>query len=60
MLFRSDKTHNRAIIGTGLGLSIVKKIIHMHDGQYGVESEIGKGSMFWFSLNKINNKNRPM
>ncbi len=50
--YKVDKTHNRPIIGTGLGLSIVKKIIDMHDGQYGVESEIGKGSMFWFNLSK--------
>ncbi|NCC87008.1 MAG: HAMP domain-containing histidine kinase [Clostridia bacterium] len=47
-----DKKHNRPIIGSGLGLSIVKKVIEMHDGAYGVESEIGKSSIFWFSLNK--------
>lgn len=48
--YKVDKKHNRPIIGTGLGLSIVKKIIEMHDGEYGVESELGKGSVFWFSL----------
>ncbi|MGO3019265.1 MAG: DUF4956 domain-containing protein [Anaerococcus sp.] len=40
------------IIASGRGLSIVKKIIEIHDGEYGVESEIGKGSVFWFTLNK--------
>lgn len=50
--YKVDKTHNRSITGSGLGLSIVKKIIEIHDGEYGVESEIGKGSIFWFSLNK--------
>ncbi|MDY0235418.1 MAG: HAMP domain-containing sensor histidine kinase [Gudongella sp.] len=45
-----DKNHNRSIVGTGLGLSIVKKVIEMHDGEYGVDSEYGKGSVFWFSL----------
>lgn len=50
--YKIDKNHNRPIIGSGLGLSIVKKIIEMHDGKYGVKSEIGKGSTFWFSLNK--------
>lgn len=58
--YKVDKTHNRPIMGTGLGLSIVKRIIEMHHGKYGVESEIGKGSIFWFSLNKENNKNNPV
>lgn len=48
--YKLDKEHRRAIIGTGLGLSIVKKIIKMHCGEYGVYSEVGKGSRFWFSL----------
>ena len=48
--YKTDKAHRRAIIGTGLGLSIVKKIIEMHGGDYGVESELGNGSIFWFSL----------
>jgi signal transduction histidine kinase len=37
-------------MGTGIGLSIVKKIIGLHKGEYGVESEVGKGSIFWFQL----------
>ena len=45
-----NKKHKRHKIGTGLGLSIVKKIIDIHDGEYGVESEVGKGSVFWFQL----------
>ncbi|WP_313340137.1 HAMP domain-containing sensor histidine kinase [Sedimentibacter sp.] len=48
--YKVDKIHERPKIGTGLGLSIVKKIIDMHDGEYGVESEEGKGSIFWFQL----------
>jgi signal transduction histidine kinase len=36
--------------GTGLGLSIVKEILKLHDAKYGVESELDKGSTFWFSL----------
>ena len=48
--YKIDKTHTRPKMGTGLGLSIVKKIIDMHDGKYGVESEAGKGSVFWFQL----------
>ena len=50
--YKSDKTHKRAITGTGLGLSIVKKIIDIHGGIYGVSSEPGKGSTFWFEITK--------
>lgn len=48
--YKIDKNHKRAVTGTGLGLSIVKKITDLHGGRYGVMSEIGKGSTFWFEL----------
>jgi len=48
--YKSVKTHKRAVTGSGLGLSIVKKIIDIHGGKYGVVSETGKGSTFWFEL----------
>jgi len=48
--FKSGKTHKRAVTGSGLGLSIVKKIIDIHGGTYGVASETGKGSTFWFEI----------
>jgi signal transduction histidine kinase len=44
------KSHRRAAIGTGLGLSIVKSILDMHNLPYGVESTLGLGSRFWFSV----------
>ena len=45
--YRSAETHKRPIKGTGLGLSIVKTILLKHNFQFGVESEVGKGSTFY-------------
>ena len=48
--YKVDREHRRAQVGTGLGLSIVKNVLDLHSGSYGVISELGKGSTFWFQL----------
>lgn len=40
----------RRVVGTGLGLSICKSVLTAHNAQFGVTSEIGNGSVFWFEL----------
>jgi PAS domain S-box-containing protein len=37
-------------LGTGLGLALTKRIIDLHDGEIAVESEPGKGTIFWITL----------
>lgn len=44
---------NRKFGGTGLGLSIVKNLLNLMDSKVHLESEIGKGSTFWFDI-KLN------
>ena len=48
--FRVDKSRSRAQGGTGLGLSIVKHILEAHDQKLSIDSRVGYGSSFSFSL----------
>ncbi|MBT8377067.1 MAG: sensor histidine kinase, partial [Bacteroidia bacterium] len=50
--YRVDKSGSRKEGGSGLGLSIVKHIIEAHDERIYVESELGVGSEFSFTLEK--------
>ncbi len=48
--YKSSTHHVRSTEGSGLGLSIVKEILNLHKADFDVESELGKGSTFWFEL----------
>jgi signal transduction histidine kinase len=47
---QADNSATKKKGGTGLGLSISRRIVEMHGGKLWVESEVGKGSVFSFSL----------
>ena len=48
--YKVKQEHRRYAYGSGIGLSIAKQNLDLLELQYGVDSELGKGSTFWIDL----------
>jgi signal transduction histidine kinase len=48
--YRAQASRARATGGAGLGLAIVKQLVEAHGGQVRVESVVGEGTTFYFTL----------
>ena len=49
-MFQQIDSANQPKGGTGLGLAICKSLVEQHGGSIGIDTEIGKGSTFWFEI----------
>jgi signal transduction histidine kinase len=56
--YQVDGSATRRYGGTGLGLAVAKSIVEGHGGKIGVKSKPGEGSIFYFSLPKVDLKHK--
>lgn len=53
LIFHQEKEKSSNYQGYGIGLAYCKKIIERHGGQIWIDSDIGKGSTFYFTISRM-------